>query len=401
MGGLQRRNDALQPGAKLEGLQRFRVRRRHVFRAPCILEPGVLRPDSGVVEAGGDGMRVGNLAVLVLEQIGAVAMQNARRAAGEGSRMLPALQPVARRFHPDNADIRVVEEGVEQANGVRPAADAGDHRVRQPALGLRDLRAHLVADDALEVPHHLRIGRGTSGRADDVEGVVDIGDPVAQRLVEGVLEGARAAFDRSHLGAKQAHAEDVWRLPVDIDGPHIDRARQVEPGADRRRRHAVLPRPGLRDDPGLAHAPGEQNLAEAIVDLVRAGVVQLVALEVDLRAAQMRGQPLGEIERARPAGIVLVEPAHLLVERRIVLRLLIGGADLPDERHQRLGHIAAAIKAEMAPFVRSQAVAVGGGVGTHRVRSPGRAIAPDHTRAGREIKALPPSPERREPAPGP
>ena len=64
-------------------------------------------------------------------------------------------------------------------------------------------------------------------------------------------------------------------------------------------RDAVLAGAGLGDDPGLAHAPGEQDLAQAVVDLVRAGVVQLVALEVDLGAAEMLGQPLGEIERAR------------------------------------------------------------------------------------------------------
>ncbi len=66
-------------------------------------------------------------------------------------------------------------------------------------------------------------------------------------------------------------------------------------------RDAVLAGAGLGDDARLAHALGEQDLAEAIVDLVRAGVVQLLALEIDLRAAEMLGQPLGEIER-RSAG---------------------------------------------------------------------------------------------------
>jgi hypothetical protein len=61
---------------------------------------------------------------------------------------------------------------------------------------------------------------------------------------------------------------------------------------------------GFGDDPGLAHALGKQDLAEAIVDLVRTGVVELVALEVDLRAAEMLGQPLGEIQRRRTAGVV-------------------------------------------------------------------------------------------------
>jgi hypothetical protein len=36
---------------------------------------------------------------------------------------------------------------------------------------------------------------------------------------------------------------------------------------------------GFGDDAGLAHALGEQDLADAVVDLVRAGVVQLFALE--------------------------------------------------------------------------------------------------------------------------
>ena len=48
---------------------------------------------------------------------------------------------------------------------------------------------------ALEVAHHLRVGVGPGGGADDVEGVVDVGDPVAQRLVHGILEGAAAGRD--------------------------------------------------------------------------------------------------------------------------------------------------------------------------------------------------------------
>ena len=53
-----------------------------------------------------------------------------------------------------------------------------------------------------------------------------------------------------------------------------------------------------------------------VVDLVRAGVVQILALEIDLRAAAMPGQPLGEIERARPADIMLEIAAQLGARRR-------------------------------------------------------------------------------------
>jgi hypothetical protein len=66
----------------------------------------------------------------------------------------------------------------------------------------------------------------------------------------------------------------------------------------------------------LAHPAGEQDLADAVVDLVRAGVVQLLALQIDLGAAQMLGQPLGIIKRARPADIILHQVVELGCERR-------------------------------------------------------------------------------------
>jgi hypothetical protein len=104
----------------------------------------------------------------------------------------------------------------------------------------------------------------------------------------------------------------------------------------------MLPRPRLRDDARLAHAPRQQNLADAVVDLVRACVVQLVALEIDFRAAKMLRQALGEIERARPADIMLQQPVKFLLERRVGLRLAVFLLKLEHQRHQRLGHIPSA-----------------------------------------------------------
>jgi len=42
-----------------------------------------------------------------------------------------------------------------------------------------------------------------------------------------------------------------------------------------------------------------------LVDLVRAGVVQLIALQIDLGPTEVIGQTLGVEERARPADIML------------------------------------------------------------------------------------------------
>ena len=259
----------------------------------------------------------------------------------------------------EDLDLAVVEEGVEQPHRIRAAADAGDERVRQPALGLQHLLLRLSADDRLEVAHHRRIRVRAGDRADAVERVGDVGDPVAERLVHRVLERLGAGLDRDHLGAEHLHAEDVGRLARHVDGAHIDHAGQAEPGAEGRGGDAVLAGAGLGDDPLLAHAAGEQDLPEDVVHLVRAGMVQLVALEVDLRTAAMRGEPLGEIERARPSDIMREVAVHLGLERRIGLGRGVGLLQGEDQRHQRLGDEAAAEDAEPAALV---------GAGAERVR---------------------------------
>ena len=116
---------------------------------------------------------------------------------------------------------------------------------------------------------------------------------------------------------------------------------------------------GFGDDPRLAHAPGEQDLAEHIVDLMRAGVVQLLALEIDFGTAEMRGQPLGEIERARPPDIMGQQIVEFGLESRIFLGRLILALEVENERHQRLGDEAAAENAEMPAFVRAGTEGIG------------------------------------------
>ena len=47
----------------------------------------------------------------------------------------------------------------------------------------------------------------------------------------------------------------------------------------------------------LAHAHGQQSLAEAVIDFVRAGVQQVFALDVDARPAEMFGQARSKLQR--------------------------------------------------------------------------------------------------------
>ena len=112
-------------------------------------------------------------------------------------------------------------------------------------------------------------------------GRLDVRDPVPHRLVDRVLEGRAAGGDRPDLRPERPHPEHVRLLPLDVLGAHVDDARQAEERAGRRGRDAVLAGAGLGDHPGLAQAAGQERLAEGVVDLVGAGVGEVLALEVD------------------------------------------------------------------------------------------------------------------------
>ena len=106
-----------------------------------------------------------------------------------------------------------------------------------------------------------------------------------------------------YLGAEQLHAEDVEGLALDVDLAHIDDALETE----QRRRggcgHAVLAGAGFGDHAALAHPPGEQRLADDVVDLVGAGVGQVFALEQNAHAEAL-GEPLALGHRRWAARVV-------------------------------------------------------------------------------------------------
>src|SRR3546814_8012708 len=77
-------------------------------------------------------------------------MKDARAPAREAGGVL-LVEPFARRFDADDLDAGIVEEGVEQPDRVRSAADRGDQHVGQAALCFQYLRACLVTDHRLEI----------------------------------------------------------------------------------------------------------------------------------------------------------------------------------------------------------------------------------------------------------
>ena len=332
----------------MKGVEGFVVGHRGVLDAPDVVQPGVFRADARVVQAGGNRVGVDDLAIVVLQQEGTVAVEHTRYAAVEAGRVLAGLDAVAGRFNADDFDAGVIQERVEQAHGIGTAADARHQAVGQTAfLGLQ-LGTGFLADHGLEVANHGWVRVRTGHGADQVEGAVDVGHPVAQGFVHRVFQGAGAGDHRDHFGAQQLHAKYVGLLALDVGGAHVDHALQAETRGDGGRGHTVHAGAGLGDDALFAHASCQQDLADAVVDLVGAGVVQLFALEVDLGAAAELGQAFGEVQRAWASDVVALEVGQFFVEGRIDLGRFVFAGQVKDQRHQGFRHVAAAERTKQA-----------------------------------------------------
>ena len=109
---------------------------------------------------------------------------------------------------------------------------------------------------------------------------------------------------------------------------------------------------GLGDDASLPHPLREQRLSERVVDLVRAGVRQVFALEEDARAAERRRQPPRLVERRRPSDVVAQQRCELVTKRRIGAGGEVRGFELGDRRDERFGHEAPAVRSVVAARVR-------------------------------------------------
>jgi hypothetical protein len=173
---------------------------------------------------------------------------------------------------------------------------------------------------------------------------LDVRDPVADRLARRLLQRLRPEVDAAHLGAEELHALDVRLLPPHVFLAHVDDALEAEAGADRGRRDSVLPGARLGDDPPLAEPLREHRLPDRVVDLVRAGVVQILALEIDLLP---RREALAQRERRRAPDVRRRELVQLGEERRILARLAPRAVELVERRDERLRDVAPAVAAEV------------------------------------------------------
>src|SRR5690606_24985173 len=116
----------------------------------------------------------------------------------------------------------------------------------------------------------------------------------------------------------------------------------------------VLACTGLGDDPVLADTLREQRLAQYVVDLVRPGVVEVLALEDDAGAPGVLGEARDLGDDRGPPRVGRAEAIEFGLECRIGFGGGVGDRELVERLDERLWHESAAELAEVRPVLLPQ-----------------------------------------------
>ncbi len=173
--------------------------------------------------------------------------------------------------------------------------------------------------------------------------------PFPHTGVHSIFQGPGAAGDRMHPGAQQFHAVHVQRLTDSVFLSHINLTFHVQQGGGGGSGHAVLPCAGLGNEAGLSHLFSQQGLAQHIVDLVRAGMVQILSLEIDSGPSQIPSHLLRIIQKRRSACVFVQQGLQFLLKFRVFLIMLITLLQMNQLIHQNLRHILSSVDA-VTPF---------------------------------------------------
>ena len=249
--------------------------------------------------------------------------------------VLTRFNAVAGRLNANQPNAGFVDKIGKHADGVRSAANAGDHRIRQATLFFEDLRFSLFSDHALEFTHDGRERVWACRGTEHIVGGFVAARPVAQRFITGIFQRGRTAVHRDHFRPHQTHTEHVRRLAFHVFRPHIDAALQAEQGAGEGRGHAVLARAGFGDNFGFTHTFGEQSLAKHLISFMRAAVQQIFTFKVE-RGSGAFGQVAAFGQCRRTTGVVFQQVSKLRLKRRIFLRAHERFFQLAQRGHQDL-----------------------------------------------------------------
>jgi hypothetical protein len=135
-------------------------------------------------------------------------------------------------------------------------------------------------------------------------------------------------------------------LAFHILAAHVDHAFQTITGTNGGGGDTVLTGAGFGNDARLAHAFGQHGLADGVVDLVCAGVVQVFALQVNLRTTHLTADASRVVDGRGAAHKMRQLGFEFGDESGVVLVLGVGFFELFDGVGQGFADKAAAVDAK-------------------------------------------------------
>ena len=140
-------------------------------------------------------------------------------------------------------------------------------------------------------------------------------------------------------------------MPLHVLHAHIHVAFEAEHRRHRGYGNPMLSGPCLRNNPALSHPAREENLAYRVIDLVRPGMTQVFALQINLRTTELFGEPLREIERGGSPDVLPQIVIQLCAKLRISTGFSVDSAQLFQCGNQGFRNVAAAESAEATAFI--------------------------------------------------
>ena len=324
MGTFQCGDDAFEPGQFVGGADGFIVVDGEDDGTFLLGKVGVHGADARIVQSGRDGIGLFYLSVLVLDDVGARAVDDAHLAEGDGGGCHSRFNAFSSGFGEDDLHVRVVDVVIDGAGCIASSAYAGDEVVGAFAsLVFKELLPYFFADDRLQACHHVGVRMRADGGPYHVVGVRRMAAPVADGFVGGVLQRHIATGDGNDGGAEHLHLLHIDALALYVGLTHVDDAFHVHQGADGGCGHTVLSGSGFGDDAALAHAACQQHLPDAVVDFVGTGVVQVFTLEVN-PATVLLGQAVCQVEWGRASHVVAQQLVVFTLEVLTLQHLEVG-----------------------------------------------------------------------------
>src|SRR5581483_5531913 len=145
-------------------------------------------------------MGIHNLSILILQQITQCTVQYSGAACYQCCCMLSRFHACAACLDTDELDLLCIRERIAYTDCVASPTDAGKNHIWQASHLLHNLIACLHTYDRLEVAHDTWIRMWPCCRTEQIEGGLHVGHPVADSLVDSILQCARTTADCAYLG---------------------------------------------------------------------------------------------------------------------------------------------------------------------------------------------------------